>query len=417
MKESPRKSAAPLLTTIGVVLIHIIVIGLVIWGCNSGSKPKIKGRTEEQSGSSAGTEAVADSGNESPETPPEASSTGPKSKPGNSTKATKPSPADLGAVGWKGTGIIVDMDTHKVLWEHNSKTPVPIASMAKMMTVLLVAEELERGNPDFTLNTKLKFSESARLAIHVNERKSGALSKRKENNLQVGDEITVHDLLRATLIKSANDAANLLAEKLGGGSVDAFIAKMNNRAKELGFKSMVFYTANGLNSWRGKEVLVSQASAADMVRIAELLMKHKVLRDIVGRNSATIVIKRGRQTLKQEIKSTNALLKDGAEGIKTGHTNKAGWCLTFSVKRNGKRVIGCVTGFEGARPGARDAFCRRLINWAYDPASLTKPAPKPKGGKRGAAKSGSIKKSRKTKAATKPAETKRAEPGKKSKAK
>lgn len=413
MKESPRKSAAPLITTIVVVLIHIIVIGLVIWGCNSGSQNK-KDRTEEKNGGSAGTEEVADRDGGSPETPSDASSADPESKPGHSPKAAKLSPADFGAVGWKGTGIIVDMDTHKVLWEHNSKTPVPIASMAKMMTALLVAEELERGNPDFTLNTKLKFTESARQAIHPKERASGALSRRKENNLQVGDEITVHDLLLATLIRSANDAANLLAEKLGGGNVDTFVEKMNKRAKELGFKSMVFYTANGLNSWRGEEVLVSRASAADMVRLAELLLKHKVLRDIVGRSSATIVIKRGKQSLKQEIKSTNALVREGAEGIKTGHTGKAGWCLTFSVRRNGKRVIGCVTGFEGARPGARDAFCRRLINWAYDPTSLTRTAPKPKGGKKGAA--GGVKKSRKTKV-KKSAAAKHTEPGKKSKAK
>lgn len=375
MKESVRKNPANLLITVGVVLVHILVIGLILWGCNSSSGGGQKGKEGRSSGGAETAKGQSGNGGTSADPGSRDFSASPG---GGKTSAPANAQIDFGAKNWSGTGIIVDMQSNRVLWEKDSRNAVPIASMTKLMTALLVAEELER-NPKFTLDTKLKFTKSAEAAIPKQEGK-GAL---KSNiPLAVGDEITVHDLLRATLMRSANDAANLLAENLGGGSVDAFIAKMNRRAKELKLDSMTFHSANGLNNWKNGKIQITTGSAADVVRLADLVLKHEILRNIVNKNSATVVVN-GKTRI---IKSTNPLLRrdkngkpvvEGAEGMKTGHTLRAGWCLAFSVKRNGRRVIGCVTGFIST--AERDKFCKTLIEWAYDPESINRPKNRPAG--------------------------------------
>ena len=127
------------------------------------------------------------------------------------------------------SGIIVDMDTRRVIWEKNSRKPVPIASMAKMMTMLLVMEEMEK-RPAVDINTPITVTQTAR-----NVPRTGVLF------LAPGEKFTVQELMVATAVKSANDAATLLAEYFGG-SVPAFIARMNQRAAELDLKSLQFFS-------------------------------------------------------------------------------------------------------------------------------------------------------------------------------
>lgn len=387
MKESSSpKSPASLFITIGVVLVHVIIIGAIVWGCSS--------RSGKKGGNDGGKDAAATT--EADDIAPanrhyRVPSANPNfGKPLDFGTADRRSPDNFlpGLTEWKGTGIIVDMDNHKVLWEKDAQKPVPVASMVKMMTALLVAEELER-NPNLSLDTEITITDSARGAI----RDRGA---KLMPELDVGRKITVGDLLRCVLVCSANDAANQLAEVVAG-NVDKFIEVMNNRARELGLNPRTkFYTANGLNDIRGKEILTSVASAADMVTIAERLLEYPFVLEMTSSKAARIDISGQKVT----IRTTNILLDPsiakkqlrglkpipGVDGMKTGYIERSGACLTFSVLRNGRRMIGCVTNFRG-HPN-RYNFCRRLIDWAYDPASLKKVPSKPQPAKPGVKKTG-----------------------------
>ena len=241
------------------------------------------------------------------------------------------------------SGIIVDMDTRKVLWEKNSASPVPIASMAKMMTMLLVMEEMEK-RPDIGINTLVPVTTTAR-----NVPRTGVLY------LAPGESFTIQELMIATAVKSANDAATLLAEYMGG-TVPAFVAQMNKKAARLNLKSLSFINPCGLPEGNRN----SLGSAADMVLLGEQLLQYPLVMQWCNIKSSAI------RDGKTVFVNTNKLVNPrypGVDGLKTGYIRAAGSCLTFSALRDGRRIMGCVTGFKTSRD--RDRFCRRLIDWAY----------------------------------------------------
>jgi len=359
MKKSVAKTSSTLLITLGIILIHVIVIGLVVWGCNNSSAKKKKGETPKSAEQTAGEKNGPSGKPEAPQTRYRKPSANPNfGKPLDFRKADRRNlPVKLvpGLKEWNGTGIIVDMGTREVLWEKDSHKAVPVASMVKMMTMLLVAEELER-NTELTLDTKIPVTASALKAL---PERSGLVW------LANGEEFTVRELLTCVAVKSANDAATLLGERVGG-SVDGFVDRMNKRAKELDMKSTVFHNPCGLTDKRRGN---SKSSAADMVLLGERLLEYPFLLEMCSTKQASI------RDGKTVIATTNKLIAPhypGVDGLKTGYIRVAGACLTFSVIRNGRRIVGCVTGFGHARD--RDYFCRRLIDWAYDPQSINKPA-------------------------------------------
>lgn len=241
------------------------------------------------------------------------------------------------------SGIIVDMETRRVLWEKNSSRAVPIASMAKMMTMLLVMEELERRS-DIDIKTPVPVTKTAR-----DVPRTGVLF------LAPGESFTVQELMIATAVKSANDAATLLAEYFGK-SVPAFVNMMNRRAARLGLQHTSFINPCGLPD--GKKN--SLGSAADMVMLGEQLLQYPQLMQWCNLQSASI---REGKTI---FVNTNKLVNPrypGVDGLKTGYIRASGSCLTFSAVRNQRRIMGCVTGFKSSRD--RDRFCRRLLDWAY----------------------------------------------------
>ncbi|MBP5530845.1 MAG: D-alanyl-D-alanine carboxypeptidase, partial [Lentisphaeria bacterium] len=180
------------------------------------------------------------------------------------------------------------------------------------------------------------------------------------------EQFTVRELLLGVAVKSANDAATQLGERVGG-SVENFVARMNKRAGELGMKSSVFYNPCGLTDKRRGN---SKSSAADMVILGERLLEYPFLMEMCSTKQASI------RDGKTVFTTTNKLIAPhypGVDGLKTGYIRAAGSCLTFSVLRGNRRIVGCVTGFTHAKD--RDYFCRRLIDWAYDPQSVNKPRP------------------------------------------
>ncbi len=244
------------------------------------------------------------------------------------------------------SGIVVDMDSRRVLWEKNSSRAVPVASMVKMMTMLLVAEELER-NDRLTLDTRVTITRTV-----MKVERTGLLW------LTPGEVFTLRELMLGIAVKSANDAATQVAEVVAG-DVDAFVARMNARARELNLPSMKFYNPCGLPDRRGRN---GQGSAADMVLLGERLLEYPFLMEMCSTLKGSI-----REGDKKTIfVNTNRLINPhypGVDGLKTGFIKKSGFCLTFSALRDGRRIMGCVTGFKTARD--RDRFCRRLIDWAY----------------------------------------------------
>ena len=244
------------------------------------------------------------------------------------------------------SGIVVDLDRRIVLWEKNCRKSVPVASMTKMMTMLLVMEMLE-NTPKLSLDTPIQIGKQV-----MQVPRTGVLY------LRPGEIFTIRELLLGTAVKSANDAATQLAI-LVSGDADAFIERMNARAASLKLHSTRFYSPCGLPDKAKRD---SVSSAEDMVLLGERLLEYPILLEMASTQKGSI--REGAQ--KTIFVNTNKLITPhypGVDGLKTGYTRIARCCLTFSALRDNRRIIGCVAGFPSARD--RDRFCRKLIDWAY----------------------------------------------------
>lgn len=216
--------------------------------------------------------------------------------------------------------ILVDEDSGTVLYEKNADARRPIASITKVMTLLLTFEALEAGK--ISLDDFVPVSEHA---YHMGG---------SQIWLEPGEEMTLNDMLKAICISSANDAAVAVAEYVGG-SEPAFAEMMNARAAELGMTNTHFVNACGLDE---PEHLSTARDVAAMSR--EMLLHHTEVRDYC---SIWMDALRGGAT---QLVNTNKLLKSysGITGLKTGTTGKAGVCISASAERDGLRLIAVVLG-------------------------------------------------------------------------
>lgn len=216
--------------------------------------------------------------------------------------------------------ILVDEDSGTVLYEKNADARRPIASITKVMTLLLTFEALEAGK--ISLDDFVPVSEHA---YHMGG---------SQIWLEPGEEMTLNDMLKAICISSANDAAVAVAEYVGG-SEPAFTEMMNARAAELGMTNTHFVNACGLDE---PEHLSTARDVAAMSR--EMLLHHTEVRDYCSIWMDTL---RGGAT---QLVNTNKLLKSysGITGLKTGTTGKAGVCISASAERDGLRLIAVVLG-------------------------------------------------------------------------
>lgn len=216
--------------------------------------------------------------------------------------------------------ILVDEDSGTVLYEKNADARRPIASITKVMTLLLTFEALEAGK--ISLDDFVPVSEHA---YHMGG---------SQIWLEPGEEMTLNDMLKAICISSANDAAVAVAEYVGG-SEPAFAEMMNARAAELGMTNTRFVNACGLDE---PEHLSTARDVAAMSR--EMLLHHTEVRDYCSIWMDTL---RGGAT---QLVNTNKLLKSysGITGLKTGTTGKAGVCISASAERDGLRLIAVVLG-------------------------------------------------------------------------
>lgn len=233
--------------------------------------------------------------------------------------------------------FLIDFDTNQVLFEKNSDVLMPPASMSKIMTAYLAFEEIKSGR--LKLEDKILISENA-------WRKRGS-----KMFVEINDEVAVSDILRGIIVQSGNDAAIALAEHLQGSEA-AFADKMTKKARDLGLKKAKFKNATG---WPDEE---HKITARELGLLAKLtIMNFPDLYSIYAEKSYTFNnIKQGNR---------NPLLYDGSgsDGLKTGHTKAAGYGLTASVSKAGRRLVMVLNGMKSSRERKREA--KKLIEWGF----------------------------------------------------
>jgi len=227
--------------------------------------------------------------------------------------------------------MVEDGETGQVLAQYHQRARVPIASLTKLMTVLLT---VERTKPSDVVSV-------APAAAAVGE---------SSIDLHPGDRLTVRELLEGALIQSANDAADALAYYVGKGSEARFVAMMNTRARQLGLSDTHYARPDGLDAPG------HVSSARDVTKLARLLMRRPIVRSIVRMERATIAGGRVLHTW-------NDLLATfpGVFGVKTGHTKAAGWNEVASVDRGGAVVYGTILGAPDR--ATRNADLTALLSW------------------------------------------------------
>ena len=212
--------------------------------------------------------------------------------------------------------VIIDEHSGRILLSHNADTPLPMASTTKVMTALLA---IEGGDLDAPVTCSRTAFGVPGTSIYLAE----------------GETLSLRDMLYGLMLASGNDAATAIAEHIGG-TAEEFCRMMTVRAAELGCRSTVFLTPHGLPC-EGH-----YTTAHDLALIAREAMKHAVFREIVGTVRATIPWEN--RAYDRVLNNKNRLLNtyEGATGIKTGYTKKAGRCLVFGAERNGLEIIGVV---------------------------------------------------------------------------
>lgn len=234
--------------------------------------------------------------------------------------------------------VLMDADSGKILYEKNAHEQRPCASITKVMTLTLVMEALDSGkiSLDDTVTASARAASMGGSDIWLEE----------------GEQMTVDDMIKATAVASANDAAVALAEFVSG-SEDDFVAEMNAKAKGLGMDDTTFLNCNGLD----EEGHIT--SAYDVALMSRELIRHKKIFDYT---SIWLDYLRGGKT---QIVNTNKLLRtyDGITGLKTGTTGDAGSCITATAERNGLSLIAVVLGADNGTDRFRDAAA--LLDYGF----------------------------------------------------
>lgn len=247
------------------------------------------------------------------------------------------------------SAVLMDASTGQVLMKYNENEKVYPASVTKIMPLLLVCEAIDSGK--ISLSDTVTVSGSA-------ASKGGSQIWLKE-----GEQMTVDELLKATAVYSANDACTALGEFIAG-SDEAFVKMLNDRAAELGMENTHFENCTGLDDTTENHL----TTALDVATMSRELLKHELIM-----NYTTIWMDslRNGQT---ELVNTNKLVRfyEGATGLKTGTTSKAGCCVSASALREGTHLIAVVMGSENSSD--RFETAKSMLNWGFANYSTVTPA-------------------------------------------
>lgn len=240
------------------------------------------------------------------------------------------------------SAILIEQDTGTVLFDKEPHAKLPPASMTKIMTLLLIMEALEEGN--------LKKDELIRVSENASSMGGSQIF------LEAGEEMSVDDLLKGIAIASANDASVALAERLSG-SEEAFVKEMNNKTKELGLENTLFQNTSGLPAEN------HYSTAHDLSIIAKELLKHEGITEYTSVYED--YLRKGKEN-EFWLVNTNKLVRFHPEvdGLKTGYTSEAKYCLAATAKKDDMRVIAIVLGFDSSK--ARNAAVSSMIDYAFN---------------------------------------------------
>lgn len=237
---------------------------------------------------------------------------------------------------------LIDYSTGEVLFERDATEQLPVASIVKLMTIDLVCEEIEKGN--LSLEDTVIVSENA-------QSMGGS-----QVFIEANGEYSVGDLLKSTIVSSANDASVALAEKICG-SEEGFVSLMNQKAKALGLENTHYVNCTGLPA-------VGQFSCAkDTAILLSDVLKHDDYHKYSTIWMDTLKHPKGRES---ELVNTNKLIRyfEGCDGGKTGSTQEAGYCLVATAKRRDMRLVGVVLGAENGKD--RFAQTSKLLNYGFN---------------------------------------------------
>jgi len=244
---------------------------------------------------------------------------------------------------------LIEESTGKVLYEKNPDEKLPIASVTKIMTMLLIMEEIDSG--------KLSMADSVTVSEYAMSMGGSTMF------LETGEVLTVSDMLKGIAVASANDGCVAMAEHISG-STELFVKRMNERAKELGMENTNFVNTNGLDADG------HYSSAKDVAIMARELSKHEKIFDYTS--IWTDSLRDG----KFELANTNKLVRfyKGANGLKTGSTDLAGCCLCATATRDGMGLISVVLG----APTSKDRFsdATKMLDYGFANFRVIRPVSK-----------------------------------------
>lgn len=246
------------------------------------------------------------------------------------------------------SAIMIEASTGSVIFEKNSHEELPMASMTKMMTMLIIMENIDNGS--------LKLDEEVTASEYASSMGGSQIF------LEPGEKMTVDDMLKGIAIGSGNDAAVAMAERIGG-TEDNFVKMMNDKAKELKLKNTHFDNACGLDSE------AHYSSAYDMAIIAKELVKYDKILEYTGTYEDYL---RKDTDNSFWLVNTNKLVRfyQGVDGLKTGYTNSAGYCITTTAMKDNMRLITVVMGEPSS--AVRNSETVSMLDYGFNLYTINK---------------------------------------------
>jgi D-alanyl-D-alanine carboxypeptidase (penicillin-binding protein 5/6) len=239
------------------------------------------------------------------------------------------------------SAVLLDADTGTILFEKNRNQKLPPASITKIMTMLLIMEALDQGK--IRLDEKVRTSEYA------------ASMGGSQIFLEPGEELTVDEMLKGIAMASGNDASVAMAEKIGG-TEEAFVGMMNDKAKQLGMANTHFVNVNGLPAEN------HYTTSYDIALMSRELLKHEEITKYTGQYQDYL---RKDSEKPFWLVNTNKLVRfySGADGLKTGYTSEAKFCLSATAKRDNFRIVAVVLGEPNTK--TRNAEVTKMFDYAF----------------------------------------------------
>ena len=246
------------------------------------------------------------------------------------------------------SAIMLEASTGEIIFQKNVNEKRPPASMTKMMSMLLIMENIEKGN--------LTFEEEVTASVYASSMGGSQIF------LKAGEKMKVEDLLKGIAIGSGNDATVAMAERIAG-TEEAFVKLMNDRAKELELNNTNFKNSTGLDAEN------HYSTAYDMSVIARELVKHKKILEFTGTYEDYL---RKDSASPFWLVNTNRLVRfyQGVDGLKTGYTKEAGYCLTSTAEKDNMRLITVVMNEPSTQ--IRNGETSSMLDYGFNMYSVNK---------------------------------------------